>query len=385
MAGMGRMGRMDRMPVCGVVLLAISLGLTGCGNFFQCEGKTSCPTGGGGSTTGDYAYVSNSSLGSAYVNGYDISSGTLVTATDFPYNLGYIPAAMAVTPTNSYLYVASEASAGEIFGYSIGTGGALTALNSGVAQASENVASIDISPDGKWLLALDVDGSTMSEYSITSTTGVLKFATAYTYAGDSAGIVTAKQVKFAPSGDYFVCALGTGGAVVFSFVTSTGVGTETSLIKTGNTQVGFNAVDADGTGYLYVAGTKGLLVFSMSTAEVPTLLNTTPYPTGAGPNSLVIDTGNKYVYVGNETDGTISGFSIGTDAALTSLGAAYTGQTGVAALGRDNSGSYLFAAGYNATSGFQVLQIGSAGALTVTNTAAATADTTVPIVMALTH
>jgi 6-phosphogluconolactonase len=381
-------GRISRLAVSGVVALACSLGLMGCGNFFSCEGKTSCPASGGGSTTGDYAYVSNSSLGSTYLNGYSLSSGTLVTATDFPFDLGYIPSAMAITPSNSYLYVASDSSTGEIYGYSIGTGGALTILDSGVAQASENVDSIDISPDGQWLLALDADGSTISEYSIASSTGLLKYATSYTYTGDTTGPVVAKQVKFAPSGDYFACALGTGGAVTFSFDTSTGVGKETDLISTGSAQVGFNAVDVDSNGYLYVSyvsDTGGLQVFSMSSAEVPTLLNTTPYPTGAGPNSLVVDTGNNYVYSGNYTDGSLSGFSIGAAGALTSLGSAYTGPPLVTTLGRDNSGSYIFAAGYSATSGFQVFQIGSTGALTVTNTAASGTDTTVPVVMALTH
>jgi len=381
MAGIGR------LAMCGVVALAVALGLTGCGAFFVCEGKADCPTtGGGGTGTGDYAYVSNSSLGSAYLNGYSLTSGTLVTATGFPFDLGYIPAAMAITPKNTYLYVASDSSTGAIYGYSIGTGGALTALDSGVALVSENVASIDISPDGNWLFALDANGVTMNEYSITSTTGLLKYAAPYTVNGDSTGTVSPRQVKFAPSGDFLVCALGQGGAEVFSFDTSTGVAAETTLISTGSASVGINAVDADSSGYIYTSGTAGLQVFSTDSSEKATLVSTTPYTTGAGPNSLVINTGNEYVYTGNETDGTLTGYTIGSAGALTAQTASpYTGPTTVAALGRDNSGTYIFAAGYSATSGFQVFQIGSSGQLTATNTAASGTDTTVPIVMALTH
>lgn len=383
---MAGMGRMSRLAVSGVGALAVALGLTGCGNFFSCEGKTDCPTSGGGTTTGDYAYVSNSALGSSYINGYSLTSGTLVTATGFPFNLGFVPSAMAITPSNTYLYVASESSTGGIYGYSIGTGGALTALESGTALLSENVASIDISPDGKWLFALDADGSTMNEYSIASTTGLLKYAAPYTINGDSTGPIDPLQVKIAPSGDFLVCALGRGGAEVFSFNTSTGVAAETTLISTGSASVGINAVDADSNGYIYASGDAGLQVFSTNSSEVASLVSTTPYKTGVGANSLVIDTGNKYVYTGNESDGTVTGYAIGTAGVLTALTASpYTGPTGLAALGRDNSGSFLLSAGYSATSGFQVFQIGTTGALTVTNTAASGTDTTVPVVMALTH
>jgi 6-phosphogluconolactonase len=380
------MSGMGRMPIGGVVLLAISLGLTGCGAFFQCEGKASCPAGGGGTTTGDYAYVSNSALGSAYLNGYELSSGTLVTATDFPLSLAYIPGAMATTPTNSFLYVASftTTDTGEIFAYSIGTGGALTQVGTN-ALVSESVSSMDISPDGKWLLALDTNGFTVTEYEITTATGELKVGASYGYSGVKGGAVNPLEVKFAPSGDFFVLALGTGGGLVYSFDTSTGVGTQTTMRPTGGTAVGINAVDADSNGYIYAAGTAGLNVYSTNAAGDATIITTAAYPTATGgSNSVVISTTNKYVYTGNEKDGSISGFSIGTDGVLTSLGANYPGQTGVAALGRDNSGSYIFAAGSNATSGFQVLQIGSTGALTVANTAAATV-TSLPIVMALTH
>jgi hypothetical protein len=198
------------------------------------------------------------------------------------------------------------------------------------------------------------------------------------------------QVKFAPSGDFLVCALGQAGAEVFSFDTSTGLAVETTLISTGSTTVGINAVDADSNGYIYASGDAGLQVFSTNSQEEATLVSTTPYPTGKGPNSLVINTGNEYIYTGNETDSTLTGYTIGTAGALgtqTSLGSPYTGPTTVAALGRDNTGTYIFAAGYSTTSGYQLFQIGTAGQLTVTNTAAsgALSSPTVPVVMALTH
>ncbi len=59
--------------------LSMLLALTGCGAFFQCEGKASCGTGSGGSETGsgDYLYVSNVPNNQNAISAYDIYTGTL--------------------------------------------------------------------------------------------------------------------------------------------------------------------------------------------------------------------------------------------------------------------------------------------------------------------
>ena len=59
--------------------------------------------------------------------------------------------------------------------------------------------------------------------------------------------------------------------------------------------------------------------------------------------------------------------------------------TGVGAIGRDSSGDYLVAAGYNATGGIQLFSIGSGGALSSIGSQASGITTSVPVVMALTH
>jgi 6-phosphogluconolactonase (cycloisomerase 2 family) len=359
-----------------------ALALSGCNGFFVYPGSSSTTS----SSSTDYAYIGNSSAGATSIAGYALSSGTLVAATSSPYSLQYVPSALAVTPANTYLYAAEDTAisgASAIFGYSIGTGGALTVLDSGTALVAETSSAIDISPDGKWLFSLNTDGLTLEQYSIAST-GLLTFFANYSITGATGGIVTPSSVKVAPSANFIVCALGTGGVETFTFNTSTGAATPSSIISPGSTSTGIYAVAVDTNNYLYAAGTAGLQVFSTTTAGAPTLLNT--YSTGNGPRSIVITGNGSYVYVANQTDGTISGYSIGTNAALTAIsGSPFTGPSTVTSLGRDNSGSRILALGYNATSGLQLFSIGSTGALTLTNTAASGTTTIDPSPLALTH
>lgn len=391
-----RIVRRYGLPVCAFLLLStMTLMLSGCGSFFQCEGKASCPGIGPSPSpspsTVNYAYVANSVTGSTYINGYTLASGSLTPTTGAPYLLGHTPSAMAVTPSNTILYIAASATAsspGAIYGYTIGTGGALTILSSNGASelAIESTTSIDISPDGKWLFALNVDGITLDEYSISTSTGFLTPAAEYNITGAANGVVTPASVKVAPTGNYIVVALGTAGAETFAFNTSTGLAVLSTLISPSTLSTGIYAVAVDSNNYLYCVGTAGLQVFSTTTAGAATFLKT--YTTGKGAHSLVVNGTSTYVYVGNEVDSTISGYAIGTSGALTALtGSPYPAPTTVTALARDSKSAYVIASGYDATSGIQLFSIGSTGALTLTSSGSAGSGTAtaIPGEIAATH
>ncbi len=378
-----------------ILLSALTVLLSGCGNFFSCEGKASCPTTTCTSncpvTTVDYAYVANSGTGNTYLNGYDVSSGALTALTSAPYSLSYSASAVVINAANTYLYAATDSTlnttnpgVGYLYGYSIGTGGALSILSSGKPLLSENITSLAISPDGKWLFCLDTNGLTLEEYSIDSSTGALAFATTYGVTGATAGIVTPSEVAFAPTGDYLVVALGTGGAETFSFNTSTGIAAASKVISPANSATGIYAVAVDANNYLYAAGTAGLQTFSTTTTGVPTQIST--YTTGSGPRSIVINPASSFVFVGNQTDGTITAYSIGTNAALTAVsGSPFTAPTTVGSLGVDSTGAYLVASGYDAKTGIQIFAIGTNGALTSKATAASGTSTLIPNAIAMSH
>ncbi len=274
-----------------------------------------------GSTAPDYAYVSNAAIGPTNLNGYTLASGTLAAATGAPFALGAnaVPQAIAITPANTYLYLSTDSNftnpsgIGNIYGYSITTGGALSILASGKSLLQENDAALAISPDGQWLFTLPIDGQQINEYPITSSTGLLgQLAAYYGLSGASGGLILPLAIAVAPTGQYFAAALGTGGADVYSFDTTTGQGATTPVtISPANSSTGIYAVAFDNKNNLYCAGTAGLEVFSISTAGAVTLVKT--YTTGNGAHSIVINGASTAVYVGNQTDGTITGYSIATN------------------------------------------------------------------------
>jgi 6-phosphogluconolactonase len=398
-----------RTHACAFILLSAATALLGgCGNFFSCEGKTDCPTtppacvasatvtcpptgssSGSGSSTVDYAYVANSATSSTDVDGYNLGSGTL-TAIAAPQNFDYSPVSMAVTPADTFLYAASDSnlSTGDIYGYSIGTSGALTLLGGGNPQISENDSALAVSPDGQWLFTLPTIGQLINEYSINTSTGALGgLQSSYDLASAPTGTITPLSVAVAPSGQYLAAALATGGANVFSFDTATGAATAGQNpvgIDPGNAAAGIYALAFDSNNNLYCAGTAGLQVFSVSSGVTLALLKT--YAVGSAPRSIAINSTSTFVYVGNEGDGTISAYSIGTGGALTAVaGSPFTGPTSINSLAIDSTGKYLIASGYNASTGIQLFSIGTTGALTSVATAGTGTSDLIPGAIAATH
>jgi 6-phosphogluconolactonase (cycloisomerase 2 family) len=380
-------------PLIATLVVSLPLALTGCNGFFVYPGSTSSSTTG----SGDYAYVSNSASGSNYINGYSVSGGSLVATTGSPYSLGFVPSAMVVTIPNTYLYVASSSSggAGEIYGYSIGTGGALTILNNSLGLEAENSSALAVSPDGQWLFSLNSDGLSMEEYKISTSTGLLTAEGNYPITASAGGIVTPNAIKVAPSGNYIACALGTAGVDVFSFATSTGVASSSAaVIPPLNAADGFYSVAIDSSNNLFLAGTSGLVDYTVvanSNGSVTATLasSSSGYSLGTGNNSITVSKNGSYVFAGSQNGGTgstIYAYSIGTGAALTAVtGSPFNAPTDIAALGYDNTGNYLLGIGYSATSGTQLYTIGSAGVLTSSGSAASGTTLTIPAVIALTH
>jgi 6-phosphogluconolactonase len=384
--------RPRRAHLCALVLLStITVLLSGCGNFFQCEGKPSCPstcTTNCPATGTDFAYVANNATSSNTVNGYNLANGNLTTAaTSAPFSFGYQPIAMAVTPTNTFLYAVNnpDISTGYLYGYTVATGGALNILASGAPLVTESAVSLAVSPDGNWLFVLDANNLTLSEYSINTSTGIPTFATTgpITPGAGTSGS-TSLNVAVAPSGDYVAVALGTGGIQTFAFDTTTGVLTPQNPLAPATSQIGIYAVAIDANNYLYAAATNGLAVFSATTTGVPTALKT--YTAGNGPRSVAVNSASTFVYVGNKTDGTISGFSIGTNAALSAIsGSPFTGPTSIGALAIDNTGDYLITSGYDTSKGIELFSIGTTGALTSSGTAGSGASASVVSAIATTR
>jgi 6-phosphogluconolactonase (cycloisomerase 2 family) len=372
--------------------LALTLPLTGCGNFFVANTTTTTTS---TSTSTDLAYLTNSAKGTQYLNGYAVSSGTLAAANGSPYNLGFTPQSAVLSTPNSYLYIASNSTlaAGAIYGWSVAAGGALTVLNSGGALVSENSAALEVSTDGKYLFSLNSDGLTLEQYSINTSTGALGFVGNYPLTGPSDGAaIVPTALKMAPSGGFLVAVLGTGGAETFAYNTTTGALTASASFNPANTSIGIYGVAIDSNNNIYTAGTQlsnspGLQEYAANSAGVPASTPVATATTGSGPRAVVLSGDGSYIYVANFTDGTISGFSTTASSGVlpTLTGSPYAAPSNVVALGRDNSGKYIVAGGYNATSGAQIYTIGSAGALASAAIAATGTSTGIPVSLAMAH
>jgi 6-phosphogluconolactonase len=372
---MGRIGRWAAVCVVSVLPMAV-----GCAGFFPDTSTTS----GGGTTptnTGDYAYVASATVSgstAAYtLSGFSVGTGTLTALSGFPVTLPFAPTATAINASNTILYVGGL---GVIYGYTISSTGALTQIqsNGSVALVNANVVSMDISPDGQWLFALDSNGMTIDQFQI-QTGGVLSSVTGASYGVTNGGTVVPGSIRVSQNttGNLWVAAaLGTGGDVLYSLNTSTGAMTEATQVNPPTTSSADQALAFDAAGatlYVVRSGTDGgLIPYTISGSGALTAVSGAPYALGSGPSSIVIDSTGKYVYVGNKVSSTISGFSIGTGAVLTALaGSPYTSGTGVSALGRDNSGAYILATAVNGSPDVQMYSFSSTtpGMLTASGTA----------------
>ncbi len=377
---------------CGALLL----GLTGCGNFFVCD-KASCPATTPAASV-NYAYVANSASVPGIMNGYALGAATLTAATGSPYTLNYAPSAMVVSMNNKFLYVGSNTAltggnvtgSNGIYGYTIGTGGALNSLTNPLIAAQ--VAAMDVSPDGKWLIVMSINDGvnlpTLTEFAIDSAAGGLTFQQSLSYTGSSNGVVTPSGVKVAPNGTYIALALGTGGLATFSFNTTTGaIDTAENLISFASAAVGAYGVDIDSSNFLYMSTSSGVLGFAVSTAGVPGLSAVSTGATGNGPFSVLVD-GTSYLYSGATTGNTSSiyGFTNKGAGSIVALSpASVTAPATVTRLALDSSKKYVLALGYGATSGLQMFSVGTTGALTLNSSMPTGTATAVPSAMALTH
>ena len=331
------------MKALGGMLALGTMGLlTGCGFFPATTTSSGTGTGSGTNSSGDYVYVVNQTTDT--LSGFLVGTGSLTSIGTVALAAGLTPTSVAVTRPNTYVYVAGN---GAISCFAIGSGGALTAVSGGGAAAIANFVSLDTSPDGQWLFALDSITLTIYLYKINTSTGALTLSATPVYGVPGVGTVLPRSIRVSPNGAFVAVALGSGGDLVFPFTTTTGVlGASNNLAipaaYTDNAAV-FDATSA----YLLIARASasgsGVATYSVNSAGALTAVGTLA-ASGNAPYAILLDSTGAYVYVANRGDATISGYSLAAGS-LTALGSSPFGSgSGVGALARDNSGKYILAA-----------------------------------------
>jgi 6-phosphogluconolactonase len=374
-----------RADIFAVLTLGALLLGTGCQGFFVPETSSSS---GGTTSGGDYVYVANQTTGT--LAAYSVGSGALTAISGSPYSLGFAPGAVAVNPANTIVFVAGVTGGiGYIDSFSIASSGSLTLLtqnNVGLAD----LISMDVSPDGKWLVGLDGNGLTVDEYQINATKGQLTLATGQTYVISNATVVP-RGLKISPDGKFVFAAIGTAGDLVFPFNTTNGV-----LSSPGRLTLPANVSDnalavSPNSGYLYIARSgsgSGLAVYTISSAGVLQEISGSPFTAGSQPFSVVVTSDGTDVYVANQLDSTISGYSIASSGTATAIsGSPYNNTSQPSGLVIDKTGKYLLAIAQNGSPDLTLYSFDSttAGKLNLVTSRSTGTDPTGPIAIAATH
>lgn len=285
-----------------------------------------------------------------------ISSGTLSTIGSTTL-LSSNPLAIAVAPNGKFLYVSTL---GGIYLYSIGSTGALTLANGGVAISPDLAFTMQVDATNSWLVEAVSGIAEVNALAINSSTGLLASA-GETEQHVALPVTTVTQLAISPNDSssctscYVFVGMGTGGTEIVNFnpANANPFG-GTGNLPPVNSLGGANAVAVDPQNrLLYVAESDvlsstqsgGLRVWSISSSGV-TPLSGSPYAGGGtGPTAIQPSADGKYVYVANgsvsgSSTGNIASFSV-TASALTSIATATAGPTGQLGLAEDSTGTYL--------------------------------------------
>ena len=301
---------------------------------------------------------------------------------------------MVVNPANTLLYVGANTG---IFVYFINSDGSLTTPSTGSQPAGVFAASLAVSPDGQWLIALDGTTQQLDLFQINASTGALTSVNAPATYTTTSGTWQPTLLSFSPDGTLIFAALGTAGDVVFTFNTTTGVAASSQTLATGNTATGDYGLMVDPkTAYVYIArsGTNGgVAVYSIGANGFLTPVTGSPFAAGQGTFAVQLDPTGTYVYAANRTDGTISGFTItpGTTAAALTLkpltGSPFASGSVVQALGIDSTAKYLLAVAVGGSPDLTMysFDITTPGKLDPATSKATGTDPAGAVALALTH
>ncbi len=125
--------------------------------------------------SGSYIYVtaydSSVSPSVGYVFGFSVGSGGVLTAlTGSPFAAGVQPSAIASDSSSTYVYVTDYAS-GNVRGYTASSNGALTALSGSPFPAGDQPTAVVVDPSYAYAYVTSYTDDTVTAYSMSS--GVL--------------------------------------------------------------------------------------------------------------------------------------------------------------------------------------------------------------------
>jgi 6-phosphogluconolactonase (cycloisomerase 2 family) len=401
---------LSKLRRVALVVLLPALGtLSSCGFFPPLNQCTDC------TTAVSYMYVANQSTSAPGIAGFALTTTTTpatsstTTATtaltlsptpNSAYALSFVPSAMAITPSDSFLYVASLT--GGIYVYGVNTDRSIT-LQSAVSPVTAYpiAMAMQVDPSGNWLITLNANTSAnqtiVAVYAINTSTGALTNPGTITLTTSGAS----QQLAIAPNGVSGAVTLGTAGIQPFTFNATTGKLTITSaqtLIppgSVGSTVGSDTGVTFDPTStYCFETetGTGTVRVFAIdATTGAFTEVPGSPYSTGTGPSAVLVDATGAYVYVANKgtTANSVSAFTLSSGTLTEISGSPFTtgnGKTPVS-LAEDSQKLYIGVANQGGSPDLNIYTFTgtTAGALVAAGTASTGTDPTSASIVVATH
>ena len=282
-----------------------------------------------GSTANQFAYVINSGINQIQAFGSD-ADGAL-TAVGSAVATGNLPHHVDVDPRGRFVYISNHDST-FVSGYRINGDGTLAPMNA--AAAASPVTGTDptenephssvLDQTGQFLYVVSGTGaSTLRAYRIDTTTGLLTFIAAQSFAVGT----HAHNITISPNNQFvYVASEGSGEVRAFSRNTSDGTLTVVAPVITGLTGAAAVTVDPQSK-FLYATMLNSVEVFQIgSNGGLTRITGTSSFPTGNGPHSLVIHPNGQFLYTANINAASISAFRVDSSSgALTLIQTATTG------------------------------------------------------------
>jgi 6-phosphogluconolactonase (cycloisomerase 2 family) len=284
------------------------------------------------------------------------STGVLTAVSGSPVSDTNGPKLIAAAPSGAFVYNANANNT--ISEYTVNaTTGALTLVSGSPIKGFGSVNSLVVDPSSSYVLVLDSTKQTLDSYSINPKTGAL------TSLSGANVVPNATMVALDPTG---IVAVVTSASVVDTYRFTSGQ-VIPLVAGTGTVPAIATAIDQSSQ-YFFAAepGSNSIVSFNLFTN-----VQLSTATTGNGPSAVLAEPSGKYVYVANQTDGTISAYTLNNSTgALTAIGTAVAAGTGTNALSYSNDGKYLYAT--NGTEGtVTTFTINANGSLTGAGTTTA--------------
>ena len=296
-----------------------------------------------------FAYVANQTANT--LSAYTIdSTGALTAMNGSPFtSSGQAPIALTVDPDGTYLYVADKSS-NTVSVYAIDqtidttTSGTLTATGDPIATGSGPMA-IAIDPSNTYMYVANVNDNTVSAYSLSAGTATQIIGSPYTVGREPSSLKTNSAGTF-----LYVTNFTDGTVSALAIDRTTG---QLSVVSGQPYGAGKGALSValDSTGqFLYSANDTGATISAYTIASTTGQLTATtssPLATGSQPQALAADPSGKYIYAANvPSNNTIATYGITASAGDLTLVSTVGSGTLPVSLAVDSTGTFVYAANY---------------------------------------